>query len=196
MLVGDIHGHYQKYLNLISEADYSVQLGDFGLDFKCLEAVDSKRHKIVLGNHDNYGTLLPPHSLGDFGTFELAGFTFFFIRGGYSIDHMYRTPNISWWANEQLSYAQWLECEELFAKVKPDFVLSHDCPRSVYPAVVNNRWNIIPSLTAERLEACFNLHQPKRWVFGHHHFKWTEKFGCTRFHCVEEFGTMRFGEYD
>lgn len=57
MIVGDVHGHYEEYLETIRLANYSLQLGDLGFDYTPL--VRSKRwhpdrHKFLPGNHDNY----------------------------------------------------------------------------------------------------------------------------------------------
>jgi len=57
MIVGDVHGHYEEYLETIHLANYSFQLGDLGFDYTPL--VRSKRwhpdrHKFLPGNHDNY----------------------------------------------------------------------------------------------------------------------------------------------
>jgi len=194
-LIGDVHGHYRRYLDLISIADYSVQLGDFGFDYACLDGVDFHQHRFIPGNHDNYERI-PVHALTPFGVWEMAGYTFFYIRGAYSIDRQYRTPYVSWWPAEQLTTAQGQACVEAFASVKPDFVLSHDCPISIYQHVINNTWYIQKNWTARLLEECFTRHQPRRWVFGHHHRPWSEKINGTRFHCLAELQVMDFGSYN
>lgn len=191
-LIGDVHGHFRKYLELIKVTENSVQLGDFGFDYRCLDEVDWNHHKIVLGNHDNYERV-PQHALGAFGTLELGGYSLFYIRGAYSIDRQYRTAYVSWWPQEELNGAQGEACVKAFAEAKPDFVLSHDCPVSIYPHVINNPWYIQESWTAKVLEQCLQRHQPKRWVFGHHHKSWSDKIGGTRFHCLAELEVMDFG---
>ena len=47
-LIGDVHGKYDAYLDLIKEADYSIQLGDLGLDYFFLSQVDYKKHKLII----------------------------------------------------------------------------------------------------------------------------------------------------
>lgn len=190
-IIGDVHGHYRQYLELVKHVPYSIQLGDFGFDYKCLDEVDPLRHKILLGNHENYERI-PQHSLGDYGLQTLGDFTFFFIRGAYSIDVMYRTPYVSWWPTEQLSTAKGEDCVKAFDAFKPDLVLSHDCPLSVYPQVIANPWFIQENWTSRFLEECLQHHQPARWVFGHHHRKWTDKLGATRFRCLGELEVMDF----
>lgn len=195
-VIGDVHGHYRQYLELIKVADYSIQLGDFGFDYKCLDEVDASCHKIVPGNHDNYERL-PPHALccPGFGEVTLGEYKLFYIRGAYSIDKQYRTPGVSWWSAEELSTAGGTACVEKFAEVKPDFVVSHDCPLSIYQFVLNNPWFIQQNWTSRILEQCWQRHQPLRWVFGHHHKNWSEKINGTRFHCLTELQCMDFGSY-
>lgn len=192
-LIGDVHGHYRRYLELIKDVEYSIQLGDFGFDYKCLDAVDPTRHKIVLGNHDNYARA-PLHSLGNYGLQTLGEFTFFFIRGAYSIDLMYRTPYLSWWPTEQLTTLQGEECVKAFDAFKPNLVLSHDCPLSIYPHILANPHYIQDNWTAQFLEECLQRHQPVQWVFGHHHRSWSVQLGITSFRCLDELGFCDFYE--
>jgi len=193
-VIGDVHGHYRRYLELTKRAKYTVQLGDFGFDYRCLDELDSECNKIIPGNHDNYERL-PQHVLVPFGMHTLGEFTFFYIRGAHSIDQQYRTTGITWWPTEQLTTAQGEACIKAFEAAKPDMVLSHDCPASVYPLVVNNPWHIQENWTMKFLEECLQRHQPRRWIFGHHHREgWTEKLGKTRFHCLGELEIMDFYE--
>lgn len=110
-IIGDVHGFLDRnavlfgrqrnYLNLIAGATYSVQLGDFALiPFitadgrvslqKIRETVDAEKHKVILGNHEQYNESLP-HHLDDFGMHSIplrnGSFDFFYMRGAYSIDH-------------------------------------------------------------------------------------------------------------
>jgi hypothetical protein len=88
-VIGDVHGQIQPddllfgkskpYLELITEAPYSVQVGDMG-DGETYQQlvinVDASRHRFFPGNHDHYDQL-PPHSLGDFGAVCWGGWTSF-----------------------------------------------------------------------------------------------------------------------
>lgn len=189
-LIGDVHGYYSQYLKLIQNVDYSIQLGDFGFDYSCLDKVDSTKHKILPGNHDNYEKL-PVHAIHPFGvlTIPIIG-DIFYIRGANSIDKIYRTPGISWWSQEQLTTKQGEDCIKLFQQIKPNFVISHDCPISIYPLVLKNPWCIKETWTAKVLEECLKYHQPKKWIFAHHHVKWSDKIGKTQFRCLNELEFM------
>ena len=191
-LIGDVHGYHREYLELIKDVPYSVQLGDFGFDYKCLSDVDPTKHKLIPGNHDNYDQL-PPHALIPFGECTLGEFTFFYIRGAFSIDRFYRQAHLTWWPNEELNGVQSEACIKAFEAAKPSMVLSHDCPFAVYPLILANPWFTNENWTARFLEECRQRHQPRRWFFGHHHrTKWTEKIGDTRFYCLGELEVIDF----
>lgn len=171
-IIGDIHQHDVEYRLMIKGIPYSVQLGDYGFSYKSLADVDSTKHRIVMGNHDNYDNP-SPHSLGDFGvhSFPLDGreFKFFFVRGAYSVDQCYRIEGRSWWRNEELNWDQSNACIDAWQQTKPEIVFSHDCPGFIVPIVATNKMKIKPSLTNRLLEALFSMHEPKLWIFGHHH---------------------------
>lgn len=189
-LIGDIHGKYRRLHEIIREKDrypYIVQLGDFGFDFSTLDNVSSDNFKIVGGNHDNYDKIINiPHYLGDFGYTSLNGINFFYYRGAYSIDRQYRTVGIDWWENEQLSIDQFMKARELYREVKPDIVLTHDCPEEIVPYLLPSGSKIYQNMTSWALNELFNIHQPKIWRFGHFHKSWKMTVGTTDFRCLNE----------
>lgn len=199
-LIGDVHGHYSQYIKIAQGAKYSIQVGDVGFDYRPLEVLDPTYHKICLGNHDNYekfGTSKflchTEHMLGDFGVYTVPEFgDIFFVRGGNSIDKAYRHIGLDWWPDEELSKKQMDEALELYISLKPEFVISHECPGSlIVPAFGQKTWDgelLRPSMTAKLLDEMWSNHSPRRWVFGHHHKKWTETLNGTIFHCLPELG--------
>lgn len=48
-LIGDVHGKYEKYHQLLRKAKFTVQTGDFGFDYRTLSGVNARRHRIVGG---------------------------------------------------------------------------------------------------------------------------------------------------
>ena len=67
-LIGDVHGNFGPYLKKACEASHSLQVGDFGFGYDCLNVLDSEKHKVLLGNHDNLILAKEsPYVLGDFG---------------------------------------------------------------------------------------------------------------------------------
>lgn len=192
-IIGDVHGKYGEYHRLLRKAKHSLQIGDFGFEYKTLTEVDARRHRIIGGNHDNYDKVDGwPHFLGDYGVHTVDGFgDIFFIRGAVSIDRHLRTEGVSWWKAEELSMAECCAALAEYEKVKPVFVVSHECPRSVVPHVTSSTL-IIPSRTNQLLEQMFAAHKPKRWVFGHYHRSWKKAIDGTPFTCLNELECLDF----
>lgn len=192
-LVGDVHSNVADYVRLVEDSECSVQLGDLGFDYSLLERLDPARHRFVPGNHDNYAAL-PPHALGDFGLWRIPGAEpedlsgeVFFVRGAVSIDRFSRTENLDWFAQEELSDEQFAEAIRLYAEVKPDFVISHDGPSSVTRYLTNYRSISRTNLALQRM---LEIHRPKRWFFGHHHFTWGKEIEGTLFLCIGELAAL------
>ena len=220
-LIGDVHGFYDAYIPIAEEADYSIQVGDMGFSYAPLSSMDYKHHKFIGGNHDNYDEYYEKYSasnwlgsetpmlkgmwnLCDFGMTNHGGLDFFFVRGGFSIDWRMRLNAYlrggmkTYWDNEELCLEDMEACLAEYKKTKPDFVISHEAPRSITKRVGNN--DILKTLgynpetfstrTGELLEAMFQAHQPKTWVFGHYHVEFDEVINGTRFVCLPELGHL------
>lgn len=194
LLIGDTHGKVEHYKNIILDSDVpSIQLGDFGFKNEhdwFIEQQFNKHHKILFGNHDYYPYVYNEHSLGDFGYIE--EYNLFYIRGAWSIDWMYRIKGRDLFDEEELNTSQGLECIKLYEEVKPDFVISHDCPLMIYPSIITNFGKIEGSSTPKLLNELFNIHEPKEWYFGHHHNSKTIQIKNTKFQCLNELETYNF----
>lgn len=201
-IVGDVHGCISRYVELVSECENSLQLGDMGFSYKLIERhLSPERHRILAGNHDNYvnegGVFVEqtPHFLGDFGTYEVPGIgKIFFVRGGRSIDSDQRTEHVDWWRDEELSMEKMELAANAYSESRPDFVVTHECPQSLISSVSTmSSWNgrpIRPSSTARLLEAMLVAHRPKMWIFGHYHRSWDSVVEGTRFRCLDELEIM------
>jgi len=197
-VIADIHGKYIPYAKIVQKADKeglcTLQLGDFGFSYGIFKHhnIDPNRHTFIGGNHDNYSILLdkqkcPPHYLGDFGEKTLPGCpTFFFVRGAFSIDKVYRVEGKDLWAEEELSYQQCVDAFDLYNKLKPSLVATHDCPQEVLLSVYPGGNNIARSKTGQLLQAMFDAHKPNVWVFGHHHLDIRTEIKHTQFICRAE----------
>lgn len=192
-LIGDVHGKYKHYHEIIREKDrhpYTLQIGDFGFRYDTLKNVDSTQHLILPGNHDNYNDCYNySHFLGDYGYTSLNRVKFFYYRGAYSIDRQSRTVGIDWWEDEQVTIDQFMKARELYRIVKPDIVITHDCPDEVGFRLLKPFQRKYENLTGWALQELFNIHQPKIWRFGHWHQSWNMNISGTDFRCLNELET-------
>ena len=192
-VIGDVHGKYERYHRIVrrtEENPYTVQLGDFGFKYDTLANVDSTKHLIIPGNHDNYDTCYNyPHFLGDYGYTSLNRIEFFYYRGAYSIDRIYRTIGIDWWENEQVGIEGFMKARELYRTTKPKIVITHDCPQNIAKLMLQPDQRIYENITGWALNELLNIHQPDLWLFGHWHQSRTIKYGNTKFVCLDELET-------
>lgn len=184
IIIGDVHGKINQYSDLLKyyKGESTIQVGDLG--FKKhhewhLKNLDSYKHKVNFGNHDDYTFLNEKHSLGNFSYKD----DIFSIRGAFSIDKVYRIESIDWWSNEELSYGEMQEAIDAFIKQRPSIVISHDCPHSVreYLFKITDK-----SITTNGLQTMFEIHQPNLWLFGHHHKSKEKVINGTKFICLAE----------
>lgn len=187
--IGDTHGKYDLYLEIAKTRDHSLQIGDLGFRYACLDSLDPARHKIVAGNHDNYDTIVNyPHYLGDWGLHTLGGTEFFFLRGAYSVDRDYRTIGVDWWSQEEISIDSFMEARKAYAEAKPRIMISHTCPEVMSPHFLEPRkaHRVHVTKTGWMLDELFNMHKPELWVFGHFHMSRTVTVEGTKFVCLNE----------
>lgn len=203
IFIGDVHGKIEEYLNLlerrIPEDEESLQVGDMGLGFwgVSLPHLDP-RHKWFRGNHDAPEQCRAHENYkGDFGYDPEK--KLFWLAGAFSIDRAWRTEGVSWWADEELSLEKLHEAFELYIKVKPEVVVSHECPtiaaeymlRDLIGPYFQAKRDCANSRTARAMQEMFDVHQPKYWVFGHYHVDKTFELKGTEFRCVAELSTTR-----
>ena len=193
-LIGDCHGKYKRYHEIIREKDrheYTIQLGDFGFDYTTLKNVDPKNHVFIGGNHDQYDIINDvPNYLGDYGYVNnFNGIDFFFFRGAYSIDRQYRTIGIDWWENEQVNIDQFMKARELYRSIKPEVMITHDCPQDIALQMLEPGQRAYENITSWALQELYNIHQPKLWFYGHWHRSVKIQHGNTQFVCLNELET-------
>ena len=199
--IGDVHAEYDKYLSLIDDCEYSLQLGDFGLSYKLGEEIDTQRHRFIPGNHEGYPRLMQRKLDGwkfpvenDYGILSLGGAEIMYVRGGYSVDRMYRRPGVDWFPEEELSTNELRTMIETLSPQKVKIAASHECPAFAAeelfvenPALIVKFGPYRPSRTAQALEELFEKLEPKPklWIFGHHHVPFDQVIRGTRFVCVD-----------
>ena len=187
-IIGDVHGRIPEYQALASGAGESLQIGDMGLGFRGVALPPMvKGHRFFRGNHDSPQACRDhPNYMGDWG--YDAAFGLFWLSGADSIDKHLRREGVSWWRDEELSLGEFQEALNLYARVKPRVVLSHDGPQAFIEAGFGIRDR---SRTRQALQAAYELWQPSFWIHGHHHVRREfESPEGTLFVCLGELNHM------
>lgn len=187
-VIGDIHGKFDKYSDILSNSNYSIQVGDFGNKetWELLESskLKSDNHKIVAGNHDYFNDVRYSHGIYLPDYITVGDYSAFVIPGANSIE----LPNNSIDIEDQfreLSYQALDTGIELYESVKPNIVVSHDCPYDIYPFIITNGLTKI-NRTADALSVMFEIYSPDLWVFGHHHVSFQMLYKGCQFICLKE----------
>lgn len=185
--VGDVHAKIKEFNSIVEslpKEDKIIQLGDFGFGFVDIPKLP-KNVSFIRGNHDSpYLARTHNNYLGDYGFFEIEKTKIMYISGANSVDKDSRILNVSWWADEELSYQQLENMVEFGHKYKPDIVVSHDCPHSVAQLLKSHHVN--KSKTNMSLDVLYENINLKLWVFGHHHISWEQRIHDTLFICLDE----------
>jgi predicted phosphodiesterase len=202
-VIGDLHQKYNQYLKIVADSEYSICVGDIGFDYEPIKHLDDEKVKWLFGNHDNYDKCFAyPHGLGDYGVDELNSIPFYYVRGAFSIDKEWRqrhyqlTGQKSWWEKEELNLEQMYGCLDYYCSVKPNFIITHEAPRSVVKHITNSsilrEFGFDPKTfttnTSELLDKMFLEHQPKLWILGHFHTRKDFTINGTRFIVLPELG--------
>lgn len=204
--IGDVHGEtnqYQKKLRQKFSGQRTFQVGDMGIGFSGTpglhkDIMSGGDHKWIRGNHDDpakCAQLSDRGYAGEFGYYE--DIKMFFLGGAFSIDYMWRVPGVSWWQDEELSYPQLAAAVDLYEKVKPEIVATHEAPTQaatwmltqVLGGFRKEKLRCGDSRTSVALQMMFDIHKPKEWVFGHYHANKSFDWKGTKFTCVGELNT-------
>jgi hypothetical protein len=191
-IIGDVHGKYSQYVKIALGSTYSVQLGDMGFSYNHFQGLSPERHVFFGGNHDNYDRIEDcPNYIGDYGyclADDVPGY--FFLRGAYSVDKMYRMEGRDWWSREELSLDKCRSALEMYKTIRPKIMITHDCPDEVAITMLSQGLgmglNKIVTRTGQLLQACFDEYQPEQWIFGHWHKSFQLTLKGTNFRCLKE----------
>ena len=196
LLIGDCHGLLDFYKEIIENLEgdglHSILLGELGFKKQhdwFLKSPLSENNKILFGNHDYFPYLNREHSLGRFKS--IPEYNMFTIAGAFSIDWQYRIEGRDLFKEEEMNCQEERKCFDAYCKAKPEIVVSHDAPDSAivslfkYPHRFPNGQK-----TTDFLQRCLEAHQPKTWVFAHHHKDKDETINGTRFICLDELQTI------
>lgn len=201
-IVGDIHGYFGQYCQIVKDAEQSVQVGDFGIGFGDLnwnQKVNefhekNPQHKFIRGNHDSpKGCEEAPGWIMD-GTITND---IMLVGGAWSIDSINRTEGVNWWREEELSQVELDRIIDTYALVQPRVMITHDCPLVASKQMFIDRnlslisgGGSIKTRTGQAFDAMFEIHQPELWVFGHWHVSSISGIGKTKFVCLGELDYM------
>jgi len=200
-IINDIHGEWDHYKSLIKGVDHSIQIGDFGLGFvefppfpKSFFYDCKGEHRFLRGNHDNPKECRE-HKwyLGDYGYLPTFGGveSIFFLSGAYTPNFYPKKPEINWWYDEELTYAEFQKAIDLYVEKKPRIVLTHECPTIAKDDILGYDPDYMTrSATENVLQIMFDLWQPDLWVFGHYHRDWENRYQGCRFVCRKPYGVL------
>lgn len=112
--------------------------------------------------------------------FNFNGKTFFTMGGALSIDKAHRTPNVSWWPEEDIRYLDLEEaCENLQRhNMAVDYVLSHAAPMTFLQDLIDKKClsePLIDDSNSKVLEKIYKQIKFNRWYFGHYHIEAIQK---------------------
>ena len=160
--IGGVNGNYNQYLKLL-DTDYSLQLGDMGLNYNPLFKVNHSKHKFIAGDNDNYIMLSRQQNpiksyLGRYGIYEVNGLKILYIGGAFTSDD-----------NTQLTLTEFNGVLRLYKMHQPSVIASHDCPQFIKRTLrYVRRENAFPTLTGQICDKLYNIASPKLWVFSHY----------------------------
>ncbi len=207
--IGDVHGKFDRYKRLIKDVPRSIQVGDMGVGFRHYggprdgefsanppyDAMRRGEHRFIRGNHDNPGACRRHSQWIPDGHIESD---MMFIGGAVSIDRAYRIEGYNWWPDEELSTPALHALVDLYIKVRPRIMVTHDCPEDVAVEIVRsipvigkpvNMGKLDPqfaSRTRQALQSMWSAHSPKLWIFGHWHVPFDHVLNGARFKCLAE----------
>lgn len=182
--IGDVHGKWTRYKNLLKGVENSLQVGDFGVGFvnpytgrgysnPPYDQMKKGNHFFIRGNHDNPGACSRhPFWIKD-GSSAFGRDDIFCVGGAASIDKHRRTEGYDWWPNEELSYAELCKIMDIYELVKPSIFVSHECPETVISRVCHTKGVTkfdIPCTTRKFFDNLLEIHKPSLWIHGHWHW--------------------------
>lgn len=196
--IGDVHGKFNEYEKLIRENNNTIQVGDMGVGFRKWphgewhanpphEKMVASNSLFIPGNHDNPHVCRRHSQCIQAGhVMQLDGRTAMFVGGGLSIDKDYRIEDYSWWPEEQLSQADMNRVADIYEKIRPEMMVTHESPATATERIPHSHHYYDHSRTSQFLQSLWNLHKPKIWIHGHHHISVDHVIEGTRFICLAE----------
>lgn len=204
--IGDVHGKYRRYKEIIRGAPASIQVGDLGIGFRRIEGPNAGHEygnpphalmvehnaRFIRGNHDNPEECRKHSQWIPDGHYDPVTKTMF-VGGADSIDKQFRIKDYSWWEDEELSYRDLAELVDKYEHYKPEILVTHDAPQIIAAEIIRPLLLTHPGwlkfeMTRTRMafQQMLQIHQPKLWIFGHYHISFDHEIHGTRFVCLAE----------
>lgn len=183
--IGDVHGEYEKYWEIVDSCPESIQVGDMGAGFRKLPKVPLT-HRFIRGNHDSPEVCKKSLNWIPDGFHENGLMA---VGGAWSIDWRTRIVGVSWWVEEELTIREFSGIIDKYENVRPEVMVTHDCPTIVASQLVSLHQQD-SSRTRQAFDTMFEIHKPKLWIFGHHHMNARGIVRDTEFICLDELETV------
>lgn len=176
--IGDTH-EAERWGELRSGAKTSIHVGDVALADGRGEAPKSEKgHWFIRGNKDEIERCnARADYLGDFG--YMPKLKLYFISGAASVDKPLHVEQLSNRAFEEAFYE--------ILKIKPEIIVSHDCPFKLGLAEWQGK-----TATNQWLDKIFRAYQPMLWVFGHHHVHFDKTVNGCQFYGLAKYAVKDF----
>lgn len=184
-LMGDVHANLEN-LSILHKIEPGILfiLGDVGFGFSknsdkrlidfFIDLVNKGWEiNLIRGNHDNpsywhndkYG-IKGINFLKDYTIVNINDKKYLVVGGGVSIDVAFRTPNINWWEDEEITIGNRnVYKENIYG------ILSHTGfnPPTILPMIFDRE--VEERLEREKMILNFIKREvkPKRWYYGHYH---------------------------
>lgn len=192
----------REVADMVSASDYLIIAGDFGYpwDYSFTENeeimwLESRPYTVLFvdGNHERFdfwrdrpyekwhgGLVQRLHDRGRIRrlcrgeVFDLDGNAVFTLGGASSPDRTWRTPEVSWWADELPDENDFAHAREILGAHdwRVDYVVTHTCADSMLSAALypSPNWtNPDRDRLTGFLEEIEGRLDYKRWYFGHFH---------------------------
>lgn len=201
VFIGDVHGKFSRYGDILDNTKNTIQVGDMGVGFRRVGGYRDGEfhrnppydkmvfggHRFIRGNHDNPAVCKRHSQCIQDGTIEDG---MMFIGGAVSIDREFRQKDYNWWEDEELSAEELEVLIEKYITAKPEVMVTHDCPESIamerMVALAGGIKLDFPSRSRVAFQRMLSAHSPKLWVFGHWHHSIDTVVNGTRFVCLAE----------
>ncbi len=175
--IGDVHCNIDEYLKAIKDirdidpTAITIQVGDIGLNTIDLPQL-GENDFFIQGNHDDIKKCMKhPNFLGKYGYKNGV----FYMGGAKS--------NGLGFKGEELTTKELAAAIKLYKEVKPEIVVTHDCPESLRSGF-GGYGKPKDSPTTLALDEMWQAHAPNIWAFGHMHIGYKDNIEGTDFICV------------